>query len=217
MQPEPPPGDQVFRSRGLREDLPLYRRMKPSRSALRPGKRDTIVLGIGLTSLVLVAFGVFALPRLALDQRCVSPQSLGTVLSGEQNGGTISVAVGSTVTVRIAGFSAPSSVYAESSDVGALKPTVLCSEPRLVSSSAVGVVPFKATADGRSNLVVYTSKADPAGSVILRVTVLVTQIDRFQVVQLMIIVGVAAALVGWYFRAFDIVSGRRKRTKTLAA
>jgi hypothetical protein len=73
--------------------------MKPGRSARRRGKRDTIVLGIGLTSPVLVAFGVFALPRLALDQRCVSPQSLGTVLSGEQNGGTISVAVGSTVTV----------------------------------------------------------------------------------------------------------------------
>ncbi|MDQ6883623.1 MAG: hypothetical protein M3077_05200 [Candidatus Dormibacteraeota bacterium] len=116
-------------------------------------------LVVALALLSLIAAAIFELPRIAAARRCVSPLALGTLVFGDQNGATVTVQRGATVTVRFVDYY--TTHITRSTDQAVIRQVPLCPDPPLVSSLPVATIPFRAGTPGRADLRIF---AAPAGS-----------------------------------------------------
>ena len=113
----------------------------------------------GVIALTLIALAILLLPNVAAAQPCISPLAPGTVVSSDQNGGTVTVQRGATLTVRYV-VEAYSQHYGRSSDPGVIRPVSTCPEPPMISSLPIGSISFRAYAPGRATVYTFTALGD---------------------------------------------------------
>lgn len=175
---------------------------------------EKFLLAGSLAIVCIAAIAVLVLPRLAKDEACVSPLALGTVVSGDENGGAITVPPGATVTLRLgAAYNTSSTSFPQSSNPSILRAATLCSQPQVVSSLPSSITVFRAVAPGRADVTLYpepsgySNLASAAASPVFRVTVVVETFDIIPWVQIGALVTAEAALIYWVLfrrrRGFD--------------
>jgi hypothetical protein len=169
------------------------------------GPLEVILFAAALLVLGIVALSIFVIPSITKAQSCVSPLALGTVVSGDQNGRTVSVPLGSIVTLSLGGaYNVSSTVYPRSSDPKILRQMPLCKEPQLVSSYPGSTTSFKAVRPGRALVSLYPRDSalslGPPASPIFQASVIVTRFDVQPWLALAGLIAVAATLVYLYRR-----------------
>jgi hypothetical protein len=163
----------------------------------------TLVLIGSLVILCTAAIAIFLIPHLTRDAACVSPLALGTVVSGDQNGATVTVPPGAIVTIRLGeAFNVSSTVFPQSSNSRILRPATLCSKPELVSSLPSSITVFRAVAPGRADVALYSeptgyANVRSATPPIFRIAVVVEAFDIVPWLTLGVLLAAEAALIYW--------------------